>query len=85
MGKQLRTRPSEIYGIDDELAAWCFDRAIQTFGQALENRLHEIGEKSKNRKSGQMKVMQEIDKWLSSGDTKASRGRYRDPVATLKV
>lgn len=87
MGKQLRTRPSEIYGIDDELTAWCFDRAIQTFGQALENRLHEIGEKAKNRKQGQMKAHQEIQKWLSSGDTKAQRGqgRFRDPMATLKA
>jgi hypothetical protein len=85
MSKQLRSRPSEIYGIDDELTAWSFDRAVQTFGVALENQLHRVAEKTKNRASGQRKAQQELDKWLSSADTKAVPGRFRDPMATVKA
>lgn len=82
MGKQLRTRPSEIYGIEDELTAWSFDRAVQTFGQALENQLQKVSEKSKNKTSGQRKAQQELDKWLSSADIAPAKGRFRDPMAT---
>jgi len=81
MGKSLQARPSEIYNIDDELTAWCFDRAIQTFGGALESRLQEVAEKAKNRKAAKVKVNQELDRWLSSADTKAATGRFRDPMA----
>jgi len=84
MAKQLRSRPSEIYAIEDELTAWSFDRAVQTFGSALENRLHQVTEKTKNQQSGQRKAQMELDKWLASADTKATPGRFRDPMATRK-
>ncbi|WNT45022.1 tail assembly chaperone [Microbacterium phage PhunaPhoke] len=84
-GKQLRTRPSELYGVDDELTAWSFDRAVQTFGTALENRLHEVTRKQKNQAAANRKAHQELDKWLTSADTKAVKGRFRDPMATVKA
>lgn len=83
MGKAHRVRPSVIYAIDDELVAWSFDRAVTTFGSALENKLHQVTEKSKNRTSGQRKAQQELDKWLSSADTKAAPGRFRDPMKMM--
>ncbi|QPX61871.1 tail assembly chaperone [Microbacterium phage DannyDe] len=84
-GKQLRTRPSELYGVDDELTAWSFDRAVQTFGTALENRLHEVTRKQKNQAAANRKAHQELDKWLASADTKAVPGRFRDPMATVRA
>lgn len=84
LGKQLRTRPSEIYAIEDEVTAWSFDRAVQTFGMALENKLSDVTEKAKNRKSGQQKAQNELMKWLSSADTKAAPGRFRDPMQSMK-
>lgn len=81
LGKSLKTRPSEIYSIEDEVTAWFFDRAVNTFGNALESKLHQVTEKSKNRSSGQRKAQQELDKWLSSADTKVAKGRFRDPMA----
>lgn len=83
LGKSLKTRPSEIYGIDDELVAWSFDRAVTTFGSALENKLHQVTEKTKNRTSGQRKAQQELDKWLASADTKDAPGRFRDPMKMI--
>ena len=85
MGKQLRTRPSEIYGIEDELTAWSFDRAVQTFGGALEDALRTATKKTKNQAAADRKAHAELDKWLSSADTKAVPGRFRDPMATVRA
>lgn len=84
MAKQLRSRPSEIYGISDELTAWSFDRAIQTFGGALEQRIQQISEKAKDKATAQRKAQLEVDKWMSSGDTKVVKGRFRDPMAEMR-
>jgi hypothetical protein len=83
MGKQLRTRPSEVYGVTDEIAAWSFDRAVQTFGNALENRLREIADDAKNKKSAQMKIEREVDKWLNSDlpEGVIPKGRFKDPMS----
>ncbi|WMI33125.1 tail assembly chaperone [Microbacterium phage RikSengupta] len=83
--KSLKTRPSEIYSIEDEVTAWFFDRAVNTFGAALESRLHAVTEKTKTRSAGQKKAQQELDKWLSSADTKVAKGRFRDPMSSGKV
>ena len=80
LAKQLTTRPSDMYGIDDELTAWSFDRAVQTFGSSLESRLHEVAEKAKTRAAVKRKTEQELNKWLSSADTKVAAGRFRDPM-----
>jgi hypothetical protein len=85
LAKALKTRPSALYDIQDEFTAWCFDRAVQSFGTALENRLHEVSEKTKNRASAKRKSMMELNKWLASADTKAARGRFRDPMASKTV
>lgn len=85
LAKQLKSRPSEIYGIDDELTAWSFDRAVQTFGGALENRLREVTKKTKTQAAADRKAHAELDKWLSSADTKAVPGRFRDPMATVRA
>lgn len=83
MSQRFRVRPSDLYGIDDELTAWSFDRAVITFASALENRLHEISEDAKNRKTAQAKIKRETEKWLSSADTKAAKGVFRDPMVDI--
>lgn len=83
LGKTLKTRPSVLYALEDELTAWSFDRAVQTFGLALERAIQEATEKTKNKSSGKRKAQQTLDKWLSSADTKAVPGRFRDPMATV--
>lgn len=85
LAKQLKTRPSELYGVEDELTAWSFDRAVQTFGQALEAAIRTATKKTKNQAAADRKAQQTLDKWLSSADTKAVPGRFRDPMATVKA
>lgn len=82
MSKQLRKTPSELYRIDpeDEVTCWAFDRAVQTFGNALENRLHEVSAATKGKQAAERKTQRELDKWLNSGDDKSTSGRFRDPM-----
>lgn len=85
LAKQLHKRPSELYGIDDELVAWSFDRAVQTFGVSLEEAIRVSTKKTKNQAAADRKAHQTLDKWLSSGDTKVTKGRFRDPMSELKA
>jgi len=85
MAKQMGIRPSSLYNIEGELEQWCFDRAVQTFGNALESKLQLIAKASKNQKSADRKVNQEADKWLSSADAPGkTTGRFADPASALK-
>jgi len=76
----MHCRPSEFYGIEDELAAYSFDRAVNLFGVTLENRVQEVASKAKNKASADRKVKQELTKWLYSDNPEAARGRFRDPM-----
>jgi hypothetical protein len=67
------------------LTAWSFDRAVQTFGTALEAAVKASTKKSKNQATADRKAHQTLDKWLSSADTKVAPGRYRDPMAIVKA
>lgn len=85
LAKQLKTRPSEVYAIEDEVVAWSFDRAVQIFGTNLDAAITEATDKTKTKKAAQAKAQQVLDRWLDSGDTKApSTRRFRDPAAGMK-
>jgi hypothetical protein len=85
MAKQLRVRPSDLYGIDEELTAWCFDRAVLTFGNALESKLQIIARNSKKQKEADNKVQRELDKWLASADPKTDTRRFADPMDIIRA
>lgn len=80
MAKQLGIRPSELYEIDEEVTAWSFDRAVLTFGNALESKLQIVARNSKRQKEAERKVERELQKWLSSADSKTTRRRFADPM-----
>lgn len=70
--------------MDDELVAFCFDRAVLTFGNALENKLQEVAKNSKKQKEAERRTAIMFQKWISSGDSKTARGRFADPMDLLK-
>jgi len=83
----MRIRPSSLYGIDEELTAWSFDRAVQTFGNALESKLQLTARSAKKQKEAERRVDRELSKWLTSADgpeTSASKGRYADPALAMR-
>lgn len=72
----MGTRPSEIYDVEDAFEAFCFDRAVITFGLAVEHALH--GVEGKNAKEIERKQARELDKWLGR------KQQFRDPAALKK-
>jgi hypothetical protein len=58
-------RPSELYGIRDEWMAFCFDRAVITFGNSLKHELENAGDKP-DKKSREIQRKREaiLSKWL---------------------
>lgn len=78
MAKAYRARPSEIYGLRNDVEAWCFDRAVFLFGSQLEHELREAGRGAKTDAKAKQKQMQVLDRWLSDPD--APR-KFKDPLA----
>lgn len=76
MSKTMSCRPSELLSLHDELAAFCFDRAVFTFGNTLNAELS----KAKGKNEGEIEASQDriIRKWIP--DLPASK-KYADPAA----
>jgi hypothetical protein len=70
----MRIRPSDLYAISGDFRRYCFDKAVVTFGTALEAALDEVT--GKNEKSIQSKRARVLDLWLDR------EIKYRSPMAT---
>lgn len=79
LAKQLRSKPSEIYNVRDELAAFCFDRAVTTFGLAVENDIHEGTQDAKDQADGTRKASMILDRWLREPGRELDSKKFRDP------
>ena len=66
--KEFRCLPSVLLGLTDQPTAYYFDRAVFTFGQALENELEKAGEsRGKTKKTASQVAMARqnvLSKWL---------------------
>jgi hypothetical protein len=79
----MTTRPSTLYDVRPAYVAWCFDRAVETFGKAMEDAMRAAAEGAKNDKSAKAAAERVGSRWLASAETgeAAIRGRFRDPMA----
>lgn len=77
MAQTYRTRPSELYAIDDEVAAWCFDRAIYLFGVSIDNDLDKAAHGAKNQGAANIARQRVMAKWIGT------KVQYRDPAASV--
>lgn len=75
MAKTWKTKPSEILRIQDELHAYFLDRAVTTFGMAVEAELDEASANAKDSKKATQARKRIMDKWLDITPS------YRDPMA----
>lgn len=64
-----------MYGITDEIAAWCFDRAVFMFGSEVDAELRDAAQGAKNKQQATARQQRVMAKWL--GGTV----RYKDPAA----
>jgi hypothetical protein len=70
----MRTRPSDLYAIQGDWRRFCFDRAVTTFGLALEAELDSV--KGRSEASVERKRAMVLNKWLDRPQ------QYRNPSAT---
>lgn len=86
MSQSLRTRPSDLYGIHDELLAYFFDRAVYTFGTAVEADVREASEGSKDNAQAKRKAMLRLNVWLTDPEPEVQSApkKFRDPMERLK-
>lgn len=77
MSKQWQAMPSEIYFIEDELAAWCFNRAVSLFGTSVDGAIQEAVQGAKNDAQARQKAHRTLLKWLDKDDTV---GVFKDPA-----
>lgn len=63
MAREMRIRPSDLVGLEaDPLTIFCFDRAVNAFGEALLFELKDI--EAKTKKEAQTKQKKILAKWL---------------------
>ena len=77
MAQSMKVRPSELIGLyrDDEITAYCFDRAVHLFGSSLKAELDSVD--GKTDKEIQRRRARILRKWIPEA---ASSRAYRDPV-----
>jgi Leucine-rich repeat (LRR) protein len=82
LSKAYSRTPAELYGVKDEYAAWCFNRAVFLFGTTLQNEIDAVQNKAKNERQARFKTQNLLNKWLylPGEDVK---GRFKDPAAML--
>jgi hypothetical protein len=78
--KAFHCRPSELLHIEDELTAYYFDRAIFTFGKAVEAELERVSQQGKGKsKRTQAQInmarQQVLNRWVGGPR------QFRDPAA----
>lgn len=81
----MKVRPSELYGIHDELAAYCFDRAVVAFGSSVEADIKEEAEDAKDKSQAKRKAQMRLNTWLRDDtEVAATTQRFRDPMDQIK-
>lgn len=78
LSKKYQVMPSELYCIRDELAGWCFNRAIYLFGSSLEAALVTAENRSRNPRQAQFRRSEVLKKWLGV------EMKFRDPAPEVK-
>lgn len=60
LAKTLRTRPSELVGLEDPYVAYCLDEAVMVFGDHVTTELEKVEGKKKERERKQRQKLGEL-------------------------
>jgi len=66
-------RPSDIYGVHDEVTAYSFDKAVYMFGSNLDAELKKAGQNAKSDAQANGRRQRVLAKWLGQ------KAQYKDP------
>jgi len=75
LAKAYGTTPSDLYGITDEVTAWCFNRAVYLFGGELEAELKNAAKGAKSDTQANGRRQRVLAKYLGG------KQQFKDPVA----
>ncbi len=75
LAQSSSVRPSQIYNITDPVQAFCFDRAVSTFGEALQAELESVNEKTASGTRAKRKRI--LAKWIPEATSGSS---FKDPA-----
>lgn len=83
LAKAYRCRPSEVFHIDDPLAAYCFDRAVAAFGLTVEDAIEKATE---GKKANQIEAAAKmaLNTWVGHENNVRPKQKFREPVATRR-
>lgn len=76
--KDYKTQPSKLAGIDNEVAAYCFDRGIRFFGKTIENDIEEKTRKVKKQDQARAKATMIFGQWMTV-EGEIPKGVFREP------
>jgi hypothetical protein len=79
LSQSCNERPSRIYDIHDPVQAFCFDRAVVLFGEALQAELEAVNENTAS--ATKAKRQRILRKWIPE----ASAGSFRDPAKMMEL
>lgn len=74
LAKTWTCRPSDLVNVQSDWTAFCFDRAVATFGNALQAELDSV--EGKNNKVIASKREQVLRKWIPEA---RSTRKFKDP------
>jgi hypothetical protein len=89
MSTKWRVRPSQFLAIENDVAAFYFDKAVYSFGVTFDADIEEHsksrGKKPDTEEQTKRKREQRMARWLADGSTPASAQprRFRDPAAEM--
>lgn len=81
LSQKWGTRPSEMYGVREEIAAFCFDRAVTMFGQNVENEIHAATKDAKSDREANALAQRVLNYRLKEGKDKVSG--FKDPAKSM--
>lgn len=74
LAKAYMCRPSEIYGVKDEVTAYSFDKAVYAFGSNLDAELKKASAGAKSDSQANGRRQRVLAKWLGG------KAQYKDPA-----
>lgn len=82
MAREFRTRPSALLGVADSYHAFSLDRAVWTFGTAVEADMEAAEKHLPKKASESMRALSRQRVWDSymGIDTAKTPGRFADPA-----
>lgn len=93
LSKTWKQRPSEIYRLDDEYAAYCFDKAIMSWGLSYEADLNDASGSAKTTAEAKRKMAEVQRRWLadeieapapSAPDDGTAVSKFKDPASKFR-